>query len=566
MKLKGLPQRVYNVYFHTHTVAGIAISFGLFIIFYCGAFSLFRDDIYRWENPEARFETPRTVDLDRAMAAIQAAEPGLAETAQLTFRLPDEKNPYLRFFGAVYRDDSCEKTKRIRGVVKTEENYAFTNYENPKTTLSNTIYRLHYLGQLPAGLYLSGFIAVFFLFASVTGVMIHWRNIVTKFYAFTVRGKWKQIWANAHTVLGMIGLPFQIIYAVTGALFGLLFLLLLPSAFVLFGGDTNKVLATVRPDAALSTDKNAPFSAYPSIQAPYQHTVATFPGYHITSVRLRNYGREDGLMTINLDDEQTISGTGDISYALSTGEVLGKTDPRHKTYTQSVLSAVTKLHFASFGGLLLRIIYFVLAMITCFMILSGVLLWRAARDNKRYTDRQKRFHHRVTKGYLAICLGLFPATALIFIANKAIPLHWMGRATYVNAIFFLGRLGLFAAGLFWNDFRRLNKNYLRIGGVLALLVPLANGLVTGDWFWRAFARQQWYVGSVDLAWLMTGLAALTLVWLLPSAGAAPPPRQRGAAAPKRGTTSVRGRHKVAPTVYQRCSTWFGWSKSEVLGD
>ena len=50
MKLKGLGNRAYNVMFHTHTVAGIVISFALFVIFYAGAFSLFRHDVAQWEN------------------------------------------------------------------------------------------------------------------------------------------------------------------------------------------------------------------------------------------------------------------------------------------------------------------------------------------------------------------------------------------------------------------------------------------------------------------------------------------------------------------------------------
>jgi len=48
MKLKALQPRLYNILFHTHTVSGIVISFALFVIFYAGAFSLFRDELYRW--------------------------------------------------------------------------------------------------------------------------------------------------------------------------------------------------------------------------------------------------------------------------------------------------------------------------------------------------------------------------------------------------------------------------------------------------------------------------------------------------------------------------------------
>ncbi|MGD1893465.1 MAG: PepSY domain-containing protein, partial [Cyclobacteriaceae bacterium] len=54
--------------------------------------------------------------------------------------------------------------------------------KEPRSTLSNTIYYLHYFRQIPViGLYLSGFVGLFFLFAIVTGLLIHWRNLLTKF-------------------------------------------------------------------------------------------------------------------------------------------------------------------------------------------------------------------------------------------------------------------------------------------------------------------------------------------------------------------------------------------------
>ncbi|MEM1327753.1 MAG: PepSY-associated TM helix domain-containing protein [Bacteroidota bacterium] len=516
MKLKGLKTRAYNVFFHTHTVAGIVISFALFVIFYAGAFSLFRHDVARWENPNMRIETPESIDYDRAMAALESYYGDAFAPAELTtIRPPTEDSPFIKFYGAKYTDDSREETERFFSYIDANDNYKVTDAEEAKTTMSNTIYHLHYFRQIPViGIYLSGLVAVFFLFATVTGIMIHWRNLVTKFYAFTVKGKWKQIWTNAHTVLGVIGIPFQVAYGITGAFYGLLTLLLIPSAFILFGGDTDAIVAVVRPDAALKVEADAPKVDHASLQSYHDQVTALYPEVPVSNVRMANHGREDGYVIFNLDDERTINGTGQVVYALNSGEELFHTPPSQNTYTQSVINVISKLHFATFGGLGLRIVYFILAMITCFMILSGVLLWQEARNNKRYTEKQKRFHHRVTKVYLAICLGLFPATALIFIANKVVPMELVGRTTIVNSVFFLGWLALIIAGLFWNNFRRLNLNYLSIGGLFSLLIPVANGVVTGDWFWSTLTNAQWYVASVDLFWLMTGVSAFLAVWMI----------------------------------------------------
>lgn len=510
MKLKGLANRAYNILFHTHTVAGITISFALFVIFYAGAFALFRHEIYQWENPEARFEVTEAIDLDKTIAAVEANKTNFAETEIFTIVPPNHEMPFIRFYGAEYEDGDTSKIERFSALINANDNYQFTDLEQPRTTVGNTLYHLHYFRQIPFGIHISGLVALFFLFASITGLLIHWRNLITKFYAFTMGGKWKQIWTNAHTVLGVIGLPFQIVYAVTGALFGLLTLLLLPSALVLFGGDTDKVLATVRPDSAIKVSKDATIIEHAPLKTFYNKVKTMYPEIDATSIRARNYGREDGYVTVFLDDHRTIHGFGQVIFALKDGSVLSKTEPYQMTYTESVLNTVTKLHFATFGGLLLKVVYFILAMITCFMFLSGVLLWKEARNNKRYTEQQKQFHHRVTKIYLAICLGLFPATALIFIGNKLVPMDVLARTFYVNTIFFTGWFALIIAGLFWNNLRQLNKNYLKIGGLLSLLVPVANGLITSDWFWNTIAEGHWYVASVDLFWLFTGISALVL--------------------------------------------------------
>ena len=506
MKLKGLGNRAYNVLFHTHTVAGIVISFALFVIFYAGAFTLFRDDFYQWENPTARIPVAEDFDFERAFEEVDKVY-DLDPHAITNIGFPNQHDPFFQVYGAVHDTDST--TKRMAAYVE-PGTYAIQDITKPLTTVGRTLYGLHYFRQIPViGLYLSGFVALFFLFATVTGLLIHWRNLLTKFYAFIVQGKWKQIWTNAHTVLGVIGLPFQVIYAVTGAFFGLLSLVLLPSVLILYGGDSSKVFNIVRPENGIALKHDAKPADNISVVTLKKQIQETYPGYHITRAAVRNYGLEDALITWTIKDGKGITTDGRITMYMSDGIPIEKASlfPAEKKYYSTVLEIIGKLHFADFGGFLVRVVYFVLSMITCFMIISGILLWQAARDNNRYTAKQRRFHHRVTKIYLAICLSMFPAFAIIFIANKMMPIGMADRAFLVNTIFFLSWLLLFVMGCFWNSYARQNKNYLMIGGVLSMLVPVANGIATGDWFWlvwRTFPN----VASVDISWLFTGLIAL----------------------------------------------------------
>ena len=65
-------------------------------------------------------------------------------------------------------------------------------------------------------------------------------------------------------------------------------------------------------------------------------------------------------------------------------------------------------------------------------------------------------------------------------------------------------------GLFWNDYRKLNRNYIFLGSVLALFIPVINGLITGDWIWKTLSNEQYYVFSVDVTWCIIGVFGLLI--------------------------------------------------------
>lgn len=155
------------------------------------------------------------------------------------------------------------------------------------------------------------------------------------------------------------------------------------------------------------------------------------------------------------------------------------------------------------------------------MLIAGILLWQSARDNKKYTDQQRRFHHRVTKAFLCICYSLLPAIAIIFITNICTPFAMENRVFFVDTVFFVSWLILGLSGIFYTDYKRLLFFYVALTGIFAVLIPLANGIMTGDWLHLALSRSEWHVGLVDLAWLITGIFLIYLSYrnqryLLPS--------------------------------------------------
>src|SRR5689334_6012075 len=49
-----MDNRKYNIYFHTHTISGIIICALLYVIFFAGSFSFFKDDITAWQKNKSQ--------------------------------------------------------------------------------------------------------------------------------------------------------------------------------------------------------------------------------------------------------------------------------------------------------------------------------------------------------------------------------------------------------------------------------------------------------------------------------------------------------------------------------
>ncbi|MEA5426698.1 PepSY-associated TM helix domain-containing protein [Arcicella lustrica] len=527
MKLKGLSNRAFNIFFHTHTVAGIVISFALYIIFFAGAFTIFRSEFYQWENPEARIILKENqLDYEQIIQKVQQEYKDADTEKNLIIRSGTAKEPLTTIW--VPMKEVVEKaTKNKKVSPKSRAELIELSYhpinktlkvsegkfqKEGTTTIGETLFRLHYFSQIPLiGSYLSGLVAFFFLFASITGVLIHWRNIITKFYGFSIKGTWKQIWTNAHTVFGLIGLPFQMMYAVTGAFYCLSILLLAPATLVFFNGDQKAALAAFRPDRVIEVNEKSPVS---STLKPINTVIGEIkkrnPELEISNVTIKHLGREDAVLTAQVKDESIFNGYGVIGITLKDGKRIVEMLPKEKTYIQAVLGAIGTIHFAEFGGISLKIMFFLLALITCFIIISGVLIWKEARNKKEYTEKQKKFHHRITMWYLAICFGLFPATAILFMAERFIPITLSNHSFWVNTSFFSSWLLLMILGLFWKNESLLTKRFLYINGFLSLIVPISNGISTGDWFWKMLVNQQFYVAAVDIFWLLTALISIVL--------------------------------------------------------
>lgn len=503
-----LPPRAYKLMWDAHSATGVVIGLALFVLFATGALLLFRGEIRQWEEPSVRVSTGAADSAEAHPSLDALARPvldslgkgeGLPSYVYMT--LPDggHENLYMHVSGGV------EGGSRNTWIHPQTGAWVANPDEGAVT---QTLYHLHFFYQFGRwGLYLAGLVGLFGLLAVTTGTLVHLHRIVKDFFQFRPGKKLRVAWADAHKVLGTIGLPFQTMYVFTGAYLGLVGLIALPYASLLFDGN----VATYYQKAGyyappVEVDSAQTATGRPELGRLVVRADRQWTDFEPRTVVATGLGTPTGRVeVIGGAREAVFGGTGAVVFHGQTGEMLLTEPPREAGALNEAVQSMEALHFAAFGGTALKVLFFLLAVASCAVILTGNLTWLEIRHTQ---DRAVvTVLARLTAG---VVTGFLPATALLFLADRGLPAA-AGAPDWWTDIVFFGGWGLAVCyALARRDVARTHRALLVTGGVLAMLVPLANGLTTGDWLWNTWDTGAWPVFGVDIGALLTGCAALGL--------------------------------------------------------
>ncbi len=504
-----MDKRRYNVFYNLHTVSGITISVVLFVMFFAGAFALFKDEVAIWEKGEViEQQAVEAINYDRIVASLSSAGHDL-EGRDVRMIMPHLDNEVWVILSASKVNPKHKKTYVNVNTV----NYQVTAY-GAFYSFGEFIYQLHFLSIFPYGVYIAGFIALFFMFAIFTGLIIHWDKIISNFYVFRSKEKFKTIWKDAHTALAMIGLPFQLIFAITSCFLCLSLFVLIPANYF-YNNDQQKLMSELRPRAKTYNFENSPVGKQ-EFNPFMSDALEKWDSFTPLQVWIRNFG--DSSMKFQIDgalsSDEKLFGYGSVVYDVVSGKVNAITNPFDNNYLENIEFSVTKLHYADFGGYWIKALYFLMAIITCFVILSGVMIWVTSRDKKNIPAEQKRFYHRVAKVYLAICLSLYPITTFTFLVAKVLPRPLdPQRQAIIYTVFFAGWLLLSMWFIYKRNNKLTNLHCLSIAGFLAIIIPFINGFTSGNWFWKTINSSA-PIFVIDALWLILGGFTLLAVYKL----------------------------------------------------
>ncbi|MGB1041913.1 MAG: PepSY-associated TM helix domain-containing protein [Tenacibaculum sp.] len=507
-----MSKRNYNVFFNTHTVSGIVISVALYIIFFAGAFSLFKHEIEAWEEGTHSKNVAREqIDYDFLIKKITQEKSLISKDVK--FYLGGSSDDIYILTSAAQDTINTPKKDRKQDYFSVNIHTGEKSPYEEKYSLGEFLYRLHFFAQIPGiGAYLAGFVALFFLFAIVTGVIVHWKKIIPNFYQFNPKTTLKRIWTDAHTALGVIGLPFQFIFAITGTYFCLSLFALIP-ANILYNGNQQKLLEDLRPDRKIIQWEAKTEKTLPSINHFVKQNVTKFEHFEPLYVIIKNFGGTNMqyLLFGDLNYKERFISSGIITYDFSTNTTKITQEPNKTYYADAIQKSMGRLHFGDFGGVAIKIIYFILALITCFVIITGVLIWIEARNKKSMSLKQRLYTAKVGHIYLAICLSLYPVIALFFLVIKLLPYQYQTqKMTILYSSFFTVWLLATIFLRYKRDNYFTNKVTLLFGAIFGFLIPLASGFVSNNWIWNTYKAKQFNILTVDLLWIVLSIIALLI--------------------------------------------------------
>jgi len=411
-----------------HGWLGLIISGLLFVVFFTGAISFFREEVQLWAT-SAHIESI-SLEGQEIIPVSQILEIAIAgrdfnAREHLTIYPPSHLEPYYTAYVDLVDRGGGEKVDAllihpVSGDIIGDPNDFY---------LSSFLYIVHYSLNIPFGSYLIGFVALFFLFSIFSGVLIHAADFVKGFFRYRADGRKRSQLLDLHNIIGVISLPYTLMFAVTGLIFNLVIIYQIAFGVILYKGDLDALLTdagfvTVTPEWQAEPWSNPP------VDELYQQSIDTWGGVP-SQMRVYNYGDSSAVLEFYGPVEDEFAVQFGVAYNVSDRSEVFSENRNDPNAVSAGLDVVATLHYGSFGGLGLRFLYLILAMGVCALIVTGNLLWVGARE-KTMSSAKLNFVGRFT---LASTAGVAVATIFAFIAERLLPIGGYDRASYLSYAF-----------------------------------------------------------------------------------------------------------------------------------
>lgn len=476
-----------RIYKSLHTWVGIVSGMALFIAFYAGALTVFKEPLTRWASPpSAQAAVPLQQAPELIQKTLQAAptvandfEIHLADNevtpARMSWHMRDGQN----------QDDHDESGNRYFIATLDEQGQAHLTPTRP-TSLANFIDILHRVVGLPVdndpNRWIMGVVATLYALALVSGVVVLLPSLVKDFFALRVGKNLKRMWLDAHNVVGIISLPFHIVMAITAVVFAFHDGIYLAQDKILHENKLAAMSAQQRNEAKPAT---IPAHNPANMLAPTElvariHAVA--PTFEPTSLQYLKVNGAQPQVRVWGKDTTAVAPRARGGFAVIdpyNGRIL-KTDfmPGKQSTPELFISSFFALHMASFGGELVHWLYFMLGLLGAWLFYSGNLLWVESRRRKLSRHQttlpvQRLDTHLMAAATIGVCLGCICGISLTIVGAKWLHGYVVDLAMWHKILYY----GAFFACIGWSFARgaaRASVHLLWLAAALTFTIPMTS--------------------------------------------------------------------------------------------
>jgi len=252
-----------------------------------------------------------------------------------------------------------------------------------------------------------GIIGVALLSLILSGILAHPR-IFRDAFALRWAGSRRLREADLHNRLSVWGLPFHLAVTLTGAFFGLSFLLIMAVATLAYRGDMRRVTQALDGPRIAADDTPAPL---PDIAAMVARAIARHSDAYPTYVGIERPGTMGQRVMMELHLSRRLV-RGERFYFDGNGNDLAAGGFATGSIGLQAYAAAASLHFGTFGGLPVKLAYGILGLALSTISAGGISIWLIRRRD------QGRPLPRLEKAWAAIVWGTPLALAISAIGSR----------------------------------------------------------------------------------------------------------------------------------------------------
>lgn len=496
-----------------HSWIGITLGLVVYVVAFTGCFALFGDEIHVWEDPAARLELPDDpVTITPTFEAWMHEEADGRDIEFASFTYPAHEAPY---YGAylLFKGDEGFEDREVKWNSATGQ-----RLPERGDGLSTWLLDIHrdfmwpdFVGGRTIGRSLVGVAGIVLLLAIVTGVVAH-TKIREEAYSWRLKRSTRLKWQDTHKIVGLWGLPFFLMIAFTGAVLGIVSLLAPIVAAIAFRGDVEALEHAIFGDHAEPAGIEAPMLSLEELQAFVDPDTGRPPQY----VTFENYGDRNAVFNLIYKADTELLLVESVAVSGVTGEPVETLQSGPMKPGTRATGAIAPLHYATYGGLWLKFLYFVLGLALAIITALGSMMWIERRKHGNEGSKSAQFYDRLSHLNTGVVMGLPVATVSLFYFDRLYSGAETARLAAIGWTYF----AVWAAALLFAFVRRndyqTTRGLLVLAGLMAMGVPVLDGVTTEEWFVQASVSAMPAHASLNLAMLVAGALTSICGWAAPT--------------------------------------------------